>query len=97
MIFALLKILSRLTIWGYFRRVKIVGREKIPKTGPYIFVANHPSAFMDPIVVASSLQPQVYFIAAGEYVGKGLKGWFFSENASYDSRFSAKYQARTGT
>lgn len=77
MIYALLKILSRLTLWGYFRRVKIVGREKIPKTGPYIFVANHPSAFMDPIVVAAYVKPALYFIAAGEYVGKGLKGWIF--------------------
>lgn len=79
MIYALLKILSRLTIWGYFRKVKIVGREFIPKEGPYIFVANHPSAFMDPIVVATSIKPSVYFIAAGEYVGKGVKGWFFQK------------------
>lgn len=79
MIYAILKILSRLTIWGYFRKVKIVGRERIPKTGPYLFVANHPSAFMDPIVVASSIRPPVYFIAAGEYVGTGLKGWFFNK------------------
>lgn len=79
MIYAILKILSRLTIWGYFRKVKIVGREKIPKNGPYLFVANHPSAFMDPIVVASSIRPPVYFIAAGEYVGAGLKGWLFKK------------------
>ncbi len=79
MIYALLKILSRLTIWGYFRKVKIVGKENVPAEGPYIFVANHPSAFMDPIVVATSIKPSVYFIAAGEYVGKGVKGWFFQK------------------
>ncbi|NOQ72931.1 MAG: hypothetical protein GQ574_13060 [Crocinitomix sp.] len=56
-----------------------MGRERIPKTGPYIFVANHPSAFMDPIVVATSIRPPVYFIAAGEYVGTGLKGWLFKK------------------
>lgn len=77
MIYALLKILSKLTVWGYFRRVKIVGKSTIPKEGPYLFLANHPSAFMDPIVVATSVKPSVYFIAAGEYVGKGIKGWFF--------------------
>ncbi|MDA7803783.1 1-acyl-sn-glycerol-3-phosphate acyltransferase [Crocinitomix sp.] len=77
MIYRLLKILSQLTIYGYFKKVKIVGREHIPAKGPYIFIANHPSAFMDPIVVATSIRPAVYFIAAGEYVGKGLKGWVF--------------------
>jgi glycerol-3-phosphate O-acyltransferase/dihydroxyacetone phosphate acyltransferase len=77
MFYRLLKILSQLTIYGYFKKVKIVGREHIPSKGPYIFIANHPSAFMDPMVVATSIQPAVYFIAAGEYVGKGIKGWFF--------------------
>ena len=79
MIYALLKVLSQLTVWGYFRRVKIVGKSSIHKTGPYLFLANHPSAFMDPIVVATSVKPSVYFIAAGEYVGKGFKGWFFQK------------------
>lgn len=79
MIYALLKVLSRLTVWGYFRRVKIVGKSCIPKDGPYLFLANHPSAFMDPIVVATSIKPSVYFIAAGEYIGKGFKGWFLQK------------------
>jgi len=79
MIYAFLKVLSQLTVWGYFRRVKIVGKSTIPAEGPYLFLANHPSAFMDPIVVATSVKPSVYFIAAGEYVGRGLKGWVFQK------------------
>jgi glycerol-3-phosphate O-acyltransferase / dihydroxyacetone phosphate acyltransferase len=54
-----------------------VGKEKIPADNPVIFIANHPSAFMDPIVVATAVRQPIYFIAAGEYVGKGIKGWFF--------------------
>lgn len=79
MIYRILKILCKLTIHYYFRRVKITGKEKIPEKGPYIFVANHPSAFMDPIVAASFIKPQVYFIAAGEYIGKGFKAWIFKK------------------
>lgn len=74
--YAALKILCRLTILGYFRKVKIEGKEHITKKGPYIFISNHPSAFMDPIVVATSIKPTVYFLAAGEYLGKGLVYWF---------------------
>ncbi len=77
MLYRILKFLSKLTLWGYFRRTTVMGKENIPKDGPYLFVANHPSAFMDPIVIATSVQPSIYFIAAGEYVGKGIKGWFF--------------------
>lgn len=76
-IYTLLKFLTRLTIHGYFRKVTITGKHHIPKSGPYIFVANHPSAFMDPIVVGTSVSPPVYFIAAGEYIGTGLKAWIF--------------------
>lgn len=77
MVYQILKFLTKLTIWGYFRKVQIVGKEQIPKSGATIFIANHPSAFMDPIVVATSVERSLYFIAAGEYVGKGFKGWFF--------------------
>ncbi|MCG8576362.1 MAG: lysophospholipid acyltransferase family protein [Flavobacteriales bacterium] len=76
MIYAILKVLCRITVWSYFRRIQIDGKDKIPLKGPFIFVANHPSAFMDPIIIASHVRPQIYFIAAGEYVGKGIKGWF---------------------
>jgi glycerol-3-phosphate O-acyltransferase / dihydroxyacetone phosphate acyltransferase len=72
-----LKILCKLTLLAYFRKVKIEGKEHLKGDGPFIFVANHPSAFMDPIVVASSIKPAVYFLAAGEYMGKGFKFWFF--------------------
>ena len=73
----LLKILCKLTLLAYFRKVKISGREHLKTKGPYIFVANHPSAFMDPVVVGTSINPPVYFLAAGEYMGKGFKFWFF--------------------
>jgi glycerol-3-phosphate O-acyltransferase/dihydroxyacetone phosphate acyltransferase len=77
MLYNLLKLLTRLTLSAYFKRIKVDGLENIPNEGPIIFVANHPSAFMDPMVVASSIKHSVHFIAAGEYVGKGLKGYAF--------------------
>lgn len=33
---------------------------------------------MDPIVIATSIQEKVYFLAAGEYMGKGIKFWFMN-------------------
>lgn len=53
--------------------MKVSGKEHLKEDGPYIFVANHPSAFMDPIAVATSIKQTVYFLAAGEYMGKGLR------------------------
>ena len=77
MIYQFFKILLRFTIRSYFRRVKIEGKENIPKKGPFIFVANHPSAFMDPIIIGTIIKPTVHFLVAGEYVGKGVFAWMF--------------------
>ncbi|MBI3135247.1 MAG: 1-acyl-sn-glycerol-3-phosphate acyltransferase [Bacteroidetes bacterium] len=79
MLYFILKILSKLTLKSYFRRIRIIGKENIPAEGPVIFIANHPSAFMDPIMVATTVKQPVYFIAAGEYVGKGIKGYVFKK------------------
>lgn len=77
MLYLILKFLSRYTLKSYFRRIRITGKERVPENVPCIFIANHPSAFMDPIVVATTIKTPIYFIAAGEYVGKGIKGWIF--------------------
>lgn len=68
----------QLSLRVYFRKVQINGKEHIQDSGPYIFIANHPSAFMDPIAIASSIKPAIYFLAAGEYMGKGFKYWFMN-------------------
>ena len=50
----------------YFRRINIHGIEKLPKDVPIVFTPNHPSAFMDPILLAIVLKKNAYFIARGE-------------------------------
>lgn len=75
--YSVLKILCKLTFSAYFRKIKVSGKENILGAGPFIFVANHPSAFMDPIAIAISVKEPIYFLAAGEYMGKGLKYKFF--------------------
>ena len=77
MIYRILRFIFRLSLNAYFRRQHIVGQNKVPQEGALIFVANHPSAFMDPLAVGLAVHRELHFIAAGEYVGKGLKGKFF--------------------
>jgi 1-acyl-sn-glycerol-3-phosphate acyltransferase len=33
----------------FFRRIEVVGRERVPVTGGVIFVVNHPNALVDPL------------------------------------------------
>ena len=72
MVYTILKYLMRLTLSTYFKTIKVTGKENIPHSGPIIFVSNHPSTLMDPVVIGALIKPQVYFLAAAEFMGKGM-------------------------
>lgn len=44
-------------------QLKITGTENIPKSGPFIIVANH-SSLLDPIILGISIRPKIIFVAA---------------------------------
>ena len=75
MIYSLIKYLLKITIYSYFRRVSIYGREHIPSKGPVIFVANHPSALIDPLVIITGIKRRINPIAAAEFFGGRVKTW----------------------
>ena len=59
-------------------RLKIIGRENIPKTGPFVIVANH-SSLLDGFVLVSSVKPKITFMSAAylfkmPFVGNILRG-----------------------
>ncbi len=60
----------------YYRRVEVVDREKIPRTGPAILVANHPNSVTDAFLLASQLTPRkINFIAKDSITRAPLMGW----------------------
>ncbi|MBK9284900.1 MAG: 1-acyl-sn-glycerol-3-phosphate acyltransferase [Sphingobacteriaceae bacterium] len=79
MLFRCLKVLFKIANRLYFRSYKIEGLENIPETGPVLLTANHPSAFMDPIVIASLTKRPVYFLARSVYFQNGFIKWLFSK------------------
>ena len=78
MLYRIFKLLFYLTVKGYFRSTFIEGKEQVPVSGPLIFVANHTSAFMDPILLAVHLKRPVYFLARGESFKSKLVSTIFS-------------------
>ncbi|MGJ9456832.1 lysophospholipid acyltransferase family protein [Oceanobacillus sp. CF4.6] len=54
-------------------RIKIIGKENIPKTGPVIICSNHISNF-DPPVVGITSPRDIYFMAKGELFEKPFLG-----------------------
>ncbi len=65
MIYRLLKTISKLALKVYFREIHIEGKNQLPKEGPFLIVANHPSSFLDPVSIAVNIKPKISFLAKG--------------------------------
>lgn len=78
MLYLVLKLILRTGLWVFFRRFVVRNRHLMPTRGPLLVVANHPNTFMDPIVIASLLPQQVYFIAKSTVFSSPLHNWLLN-------------------
>src|SRR6185295_4096834 len=65
-----LALIGNVARWGvrkalcfYYPRIEIEGRERVPKTGAVLFVANHPNSLVDPALIGFTAQRPVHFFA----------------------------------
>ncbi len=65
----------RITVNVFFKSITIRNKHLIPDKGPLMVLANHPSTFMDPIVIATTLNRKVYFLAKGELFKSKFAKW----------------------
>lgn len=78
MLYLLLKPLVFIAFHVYFRRISIVGRERIPKGRPVILAGNHPSAFLDALLPTTHIRPILYFMVRGDiYVNRLVRTILF--------------------
>jgi len=75
MIYKTLRLLFYITIRVFFRKYVVKNAERIPATGPLLLVANHPSTFMDPIVICTGIKRPIHFIAKGEAFRSKFAQW----------------------
>jgi 1-acyl-sn-glycerol-3-phosphate acyltransferase len=67
----LFKISSR----AFFNKLEVKGLENIPLSGPVILLANHPSTFMDPIVIGATTRRKIFFLAKAEVFKSAFTKW----------------------
>lgn len=79
MIYKFFELLLKISVRIYFKNKVITGRDNIPKGKPGLFVANHPGAFLDPIVIGSYADRSLYYIARGESFKNKFLAWFFKK------------------
>lgn len=72
----LITALLRIVATVFFRRVEIVGAERIPADSPIIFAANHPNGLIDPLVLLCFAPGPISFLAKAPLLRMPLVGWF---------------------
>ena len=60
----------------YFRRVEVVGIDKVPRDTPVIFVLNHPNALVDPAFLLAWAPRRVSFLAKSPLFRMPILGYF---------------------
>jgi 1-acyl-sn-glycerol-3-phosphate acyltransferase len=77
--YTLLKLIVKIALKVFYTDIHIRIKGQLPKDGPLIVVSNHPNTFMDPIVIASILPQQVYFLTNGSVFKNPLVGWLLGK------------------
>ncbi|WP_192821997.1 lysophospholipid acyltransferase family protein [Rufibacter sp. LB8] len=77
MLYFLLKNLFRIALRVFFKRITVNNRQRLLGEGPLIVISNHPNTLMDPVVTASFMKQEIYFLAKSSFFKPGWQGWLF--------------------
>src|SRR5258708_5435445 len=66
----------RLLLWLFYRRVDVVGAERIPSRGPLIIVANHHNSLVDPMLIMGMCPRRITVLAKAPLFRHPLIGPF---------------------
>jgi glycerol-3-phosphate O-acyltransferase/dihydroxyacetone phosphate acyltransferase len=72
MLYAFVRPLAKIGISIFFRRIYLTHTENIPKNKPVILACNHPTAFLEPCILACFLDRPLYYLVRGDYFDKPI-------------------------
>ncbi|MCH8318113.1 MAG: 1-acyl-sn-glycerol-3-phosphate acyltransferase [Bacteroidetes bacterium] len=79
MLYTILKLVIKIAMKVYFRSIHVRNAEFVPTDVPLVIVANHPSSFMDPLVVGAFIRQKLYFITKGVMFNNKILRWIFNK------------------
>ncbi|QHL87581.1 glycerol acyltransferase [Nibribacter ruber] len=77
MLYFVLKTLFQMALRVFFSRFTVNHKHLLSAQGPLIVVSNHPNTLMDPVVTASLMKQNIYFLAKSSFFKPGIQGWLF--------------------
>lgn len=70
MLYQFLKILVRIALKLFFKRIYISGLEHIKNDRPQLIASNHPSGFLEPLIMACFFPKSLHFLVRGDVFDK---------------------------
>ncbi|MFZ4544195.1 MAG: 1-acyl-sn-glycerol-3-phosphate acyltransferase, partial [Saprospiraceae bacterium] len=70
LLYRLIKPYSTLGVKTFFKKVYFHNDYHIPKDKPVLITCNHPTAFMDPVIMACMLKDPIHFMVRGDVFKK---------------------------
>ena len=71
-----IKVVLLFALRVFFRRVEVVGRERVPREGAVVFVLNHPNALVDPAFLLAYAPRRISFLAKSPLFRMPVVGFF---------------------
>jgi 1-acyl-sn-glycerol-3-phosphate acyltransferase len=78
MITSLFRLIVRIALRIFFRKIEVTNLEALPKKGPMIVAANHPSTFMDASVVGCFLHQKPRFLVKASLFNTAFSKWLLT-------------------
>lgn len=70
MLYSFLKVFIKKCLQYYFNQINVFGTENIPPKGPTLFISNHPSSFMEGLLIACYQEQTLHFLVRGDMFEK---------------------------
>ncbi len=74
MFYYLVRPLARLGTYLFFQKIYFANENRIPRDKPVILAINHPTGFMEPIIMAVLLKKPLHFLVRGDFFSKKIYG-----------------------
>jgi 1-acyl-sn-glycerol-3-phosphate acyltransferase len=72
MLYPITRPLASLALSANYRKIILSHTERIPENKPVILAANHPTAFIEPCILACFLDRPLYFLVRGDFFKKSF-------------------------
>jgi 1-acyl-sn-glycerol-3-phosphate acyltransferase len=79
MLYPIVRPIVRVALQVFFKKIYISNADKLPKDKPVVLASNHPTAFLEPCILACFLDRPLYYLVRGDLFLKPLSNFLLRD------------------